>query len=202
MATYSEIQWTVPQWQASSGSDSMAVWTGLGLGYSASDELVQAGANIYGGRAFFVFELYPLEEGMQVSLNIKPGDVLQVLVSMDTVVNKATFSFYNVTQNTFQQVDRSLGSDGFIGSTAEWVVERPQILDPYTNQPINATMPAFDSVAITDANYSVAGQTDTTAARADQVYIMVSDDGTQDLAVPGPLNDGSFTVKQTGTGSS
>lgn len=184
--------WTEPSVSLPSGRSEAysAVWVGLG-GMSAQGELVQDGtaqdvSTAYGSDHFFWYELYPLEDAVEIpSLPLAAGD--QVSATSSWANGTATFGVCNLTRAQCLSFSQSSPAPD---DTAEWIVEAPQV------NGAQATPPVFSPVAFSNASFQ-APTTQTPAQGNAEAIDMITSTGAP-LAAPGPLNGDAFTVTYQG----
>jgi hypothetical protein len=125
--TGASMTWVVPTPGSATAPAAISIWPGIGQGTSASDELIQAGTqqNADGSSSAWT-ELYPLEPEQAVNgLRALPKDNMAVNVTWDSATHTAVFLLVNYSAHKEKMITQSFS--GSSGSSAEWIVERPQL---------------------------------------------------------------------------
>lgn len=122
---YAQAEWTVPAVTGNGNQPAYSsIWPGIG-GMDSTNELIQDGteqdATASGQTSFFWFELYPMENEMEIAnLVPKPGD--DVATHVYWANGTADFTLCDYTQNTCVTGSQASPAPG---NSAEWIVERP-----------------------------------------------------------------------------
>ncbi len=192
-ATFDAVSafWTVPTLTCSGATSSYsAQWTGID-GYS-SDTVEQDGTEadcIDGSPSYDAwYEMYgdsAVDSGYEVELNpatgyypVSPGDTITVSVTVSG--SSWTLSLADATHWTYST---TIFFSGAAESSAEWVVERPEICSFRCSL---TSLADFGSVTFSNASASVGSVSAPISAYANTGIEMVN--GITPLAVPGALN--------------
>jgi hypothetical protein len=116
------------------GTEYSSTWVGLD-GYNNGPDIVQAGTESDAtcangattGTYYPWFEWYPGYETQITNLAISPGDIIGAQVDLSTATSGGVF-VTNETTNQYAAIGIIAPSGtSFVGNSAEWIVERPEI---------------------------------------------------------------------------
>lgn len=208
-ATFSQVSgsWTVPQVTCSQAATDSAQWVGIDGAGSSTVEQTGTEANCSGGKASFDawYEMYgdsSVNRGYEVELDdpvtkaplpVEPGDVMTASVSV--AGSTWTIAIGDATEH-WTAVPTVIGFAGAAQTSAEWVVERPDVCGSSGCR--TATLTAFVSVPFTGASAVANGQGGPIDA-TDTDEIQMVDSGAV-IADPGPLTAAGDGFADTYTG--
>ncbi|WP_334173083.1 G1 family glutamic endopeptidase, partial [Sinomonas sp.] len=180
---YAQAEWTVPAVTGNGNQPAYSsIWPGIG-GMDSTNELIQDGteqdAATNGQTSFFWFELYPMENEMEIT-NLVPNVGDDVATHVHWANGTADFTLCDYTQSTCVTGSQASPAPG---NSAEWIVERPTI---------NGSLPDlanYGQVNITHAYYDVdaAGNVQYTPANGADSLVMQDSTG-HTMAYPGGLS--------------
>jgi hypothetical protein len=210
------MAWNVPSVSTAANSSAYSsIWPGIGQGASASDSLVQDGTeqevscilSVCTHSYYPWYEVYPEEAEQEITnLSVSPGDAIESFVEYEPPDGLAYFEVDNLTTNTgvygYEYTNTAFSGTG---STAEWIVERPEIngklsqLANFGSAPITVAIAAQGN-SWEDTNLTYPGA----AGNSPTAITMTSCNRSATLARPGAIaGDGTdFTVTFVQRGSS
>lgn len=185
--------WTVPTLSCpSSGSTYVAIWVGID-GYSSST-VEQTGVlgQCSGGKASYSawYEFYPSASVTISGFTVKPGDSVSASVTYASITGQFTTTITDGGQTSTTSGTVS----GAARSSAEWIVERPELCSVFRCS--LSTLSNFGSTSFTSASASIGLTTGSISAFSDVAITMVGSSSGPVLAEPSSLStDGtSFSV--------
>jgi hypothetical protein len=187
--------WTVPTLSCTSTNTYSAHWIGIDGANSSTVEQDGSEANCTGGAASYDawYEMYgdnAVNNGSEVMLApssypVYPGDGMSASVSVaNNVWTLAISDAGSAAQPHSWQYSTNINYIGAAQSSAEWVVERPQICYIFFGCSLT-TLANFGSVTFTNASATDNGTTGPISAASYVGIEMVN--GSTPIAVPGPL---------------
>lgn len=183
--------WTVPKLSCPSrGTTYVAIWVGID-GYSSST-VEQTGilGLCSGGKPSYSawYEFYPASSVTISGFTVKPGDTVSA-----SVTYSSTTSLFTTTITDGSQTHSTSGSvSGAARSSAEWIVERPEVCSGFRCS--LTTLSNFGSVPFTSGTATIGTSTGSISAFSDVAITMVGSSSV--LAEPSSLDSTgtSFSV--------
>jgi hypothetical protein len=195
--------WTVPTATCTQATTYSAVWIGID-GYSSNTvEQDGTGADCSGGIAVYSawYEMYgdaSVNNGYSVALSstsypVSPGDVMAATVSYAN--SQWTLTLNDTTANWNFSLTVASPSPPAAQSSAEWIVERPEVCSTSCSL---TTLTTMSPVTFTNAKATSGTVAGSISQYAYSQMEMVSQNGTTVLALPSSLSaDGlSFSVSE------
>jgi Peptidase A4 family len=201
--TQVQAQWTVPEvfGNPAGGYTDSSIWPGLGDGSATNDELVQAGTSQTPGGYTAWYEVYPLESSKSISnMTVHHGDVVWVDVYHSSK-HTAQIEFDDDTTGAATVFSTSWPTSDYIGTDADWIVERPESSGTY------AELANFGEVTLYDADATNSAGTTQGLGDYNRDYFYMNNkcglDGGPYLAQTGDIgeNGTAFPVNWVGFGT-
>jgi hypothetical protein len=188
-----------------SGTDYSSTWVGMD-GYNNGADIVQAGSesdascsngNVYADY-YAWYEWFPADTIEIQNFPISPGDDIGVQAGVSNPTTASIFMTNETTNQYFAVQMNAPNGTKFIGNSAEWIVERPEVNNATTTLANYVTDWVSNMIALLDnASHSlefggIGG------AGVSAILVTMTDKNGNNLSVPTNLGGGGVVYHDTG----
>jgi Peptidase A4 family len=187
--------WTQPSVTCpSTGTYYVAIWVGID-GYSSNTvEQTGTAAQCHNGKATYWawYEFYPKSSVAIGSIAVAPGNKFTATVTYSSATRKFTTTITD--SSTGKSYSKSSAVSGAKRSSAEWIVERPEICSGGSCS--LSSLADFHSATFTLASATIGGTTGSISAFTNYAITMVNSSH-KTIAKPSSLGSGGSSFKVT-----